>query len=152
MQPCQVALKRDRIHRTCGKPCVSNHGLTANRAVKGVVCADHAGLCYFCGPQPASRPSTRSRSRPGPEAAISLVKPACSLTFNPFGTINSAHGHIPVVQSPPKTTGKSPPFPAHTLDSSSGSASTTGSRGPSWLCSIEERKASQSLPAPNSGP
>lgn len=102
----------------------------------------------FPWPRPASRPSTRSRSRPGPEAAISLVKPACSLTFNPFGTINSAHGHIPVGQSPPKTTGKSTPFPASLLDSSSGSASTTGSRGPSWPCSIEERKASQSLPAP----
>ena len=106
----------------------------------------------FLRPGPANRSSTRSRSRPGPEAAISLVKPACSLTFNPFGTINSAHGHIPVHQSPPKTTGKSTPFPASLLDSSSGSASTTGSRGPSWPCSIEERKASQSLPAPNSGP
>lgn len=106
----------------------------------------------FLRPGPANRPSTGSRSRPGPEAAISLVKPACSLTFNPFGTINSAHSHIPVVQSPPKTTGKSTPFPASLLDSPSGSASTTGSRGPSWPCSIEERKASQSLPAPNSGP
>jgi len=138
-QPLERALRVEpRSHR---KPSCQGRDLRGSRR-----------FVLFPWPSPANRPLTRSRSRPRPEAAISLVKPACSLTFNPFGTINSAHRHIPVVQSPPKTTGKSTPFPARLLDSSSGSASTTGFRGPSWPCSIEERKASQSLPAPNSGP
>lgn len=152
MQTCQVSPERDRFHlvfekvlrvepRSHRKPSCQGHDLRGSRR-----------FVPSPRPGPANPPATRSRSRPRPEAAISLVKPASSLAFNLFGTINATHRRIPALQSPPETTGKSAPFPVRLVDSSSGSASTIGSRGPSRPCSIAERKASQSLPAPNSGP
>ena len=105
----------------------------------------------FPWPSPENRPLTRSRSRPGPEAAISLVKPACSLAFNTLGTINAAHGHTPVRQSPPKTTWKSAAFPTRLLYPASSFASTTVSRGhPGPAPSRSNRRRSRYLPQPRS--
>ena len=42
MHPFEVALEQDRLAEPSEKHCMSNHGLTANRAVKGKNCANRA--------------------------------------------------------------------------------------------------------------
>ena len=120
------------------RSCMSSYGLNRLRLVNPARCGErHRG-------RPAS---TARKLRPGPEAADSLVNPACSLARGPFGTIDAAHRQLPPWHSPPSIAAISSPLRHLRLDPGAGPASTTVSRWPSWPCSSRsQRRRSRYLP------
>ena len=99
MQLFEVALEQDRFAGQSEKLCMSNHGLTANRAVKGVNCANRAKKKAVHRPLPPNWSKPRSMSGPEPEAANSPVKPARSLAFDLYRKIKTAQGDVPTAPS-----------------------------------------------------
>jgi len=82
----------------------------------------------------------------GPEAADSLVNPACRLAVRCFGKINPAHSRLPNRKSPPSRGGPIGRLRYHALTHRSNRRQLRfpeGRPGPLPL----EQKASQSLPA-----
>lgn len=93
------------------------------------------------------RVQVRPGPRPGPEAELFPVKPACSLALRPDGTLDRPYHAVPCTQAPPATPVSRRRIAIPWLTCKPFSSSTTGSRGPSLARSIAEQKASQSLPA-----
>ena len=146
MQTCEVAPERDHFIGFLEKSCVSNHGLTASRAVNGVISRFRAAL--------------RSVPCPSTQLTHDLVKVPTGTRGDKFSCqariqpqfqlprkIIPAQNHVPVFQSPSAIPQKSTPFPAGRLDQRSRMASTTGSRGPPGPApSRSARRRSRYLP------
>ncbi len=66
-------------------------------------------------PERSAREHRPELPRPGPEAEISPVKPACRLIASSFATINAPYRTLPGAQVPPAILRKSPRFRAARL-------------------------------------
>lgn len=117
----------------------------------------HHGLTASAPVNPIRVPTTRSPARPfsgvevnrsGPEAEPSPVNPACSLALRPFETLEGPHHPVACLQAPSRIGISCRRTTPRALTCKATSSSTTSSRGPSLARSVEEQKASQSLPAP----
>lgn len=92
-------------------------------------------------------PPVREIAPLGPEARLLPVNPASSLGPSLVGAINLPHHNFAIRQPPPQTPANSPAMQHLVVDAHRGLLSTTVSCWPSWPGSVEEPKASQSLPA-----